>query len=66
MTANKEQLGVDAINLSLGHPILEPAATDPLVQAVEAAARAGIIVVAAAGNYGVSPQTGEPGYAGAS
>lgn len=64
VTANKQQLGVDVINLSLGHPILEPAATDPLVQAVEAAARAGIVVVAAAGNYGVSPQTGQPGYAG--
>jgi serine protease AprX len=63
-TANKDQLGIDVINLSLGHPILEPAATDPLVQAVEAAARAGIIVVAAAGNYGVSLETGEPGYAG--
>ena len=63
-TANKEQLGIDVINLSLGHPILEPSASDPLVQAVEAAARAGIIVVAAAGNYGVSPETGQPGYAG--
>jgi serine protease AprX len=63
-TANKEQLGIDVINLSLGHPILEPAASDPLVQAVEAAARAGIIVIAASGNYGVSPQTGSPGYAG--
>ena len=29
-------LGIDIINLSLGHPIYEPAATDPLVQAVEA------------------------------
>jgi len=63
-TANRDQLGIDIINLSLGHPILEPAATDPLVQAVEAAARAGIIVVVAAGNYGVSSETGEPGYAG--
>jgi serine protease AprX len=63
-TANKDQLGIHVINLSLGHPILEPAATDPLVQAVEAAARAGIIVVVAAGNYGVSSETGEPGYAG--
>ena len=26
---------IDVINLSLGHPIYEPAATDPLVQAVE-------------------------------
>jgi subtilisin family serine protease len=49
---------------SLGHPILEPAATDPLVQAVEAAVRAGLVVVAAAGNVGVSPSTGEPAYAG--
>jgi serine protease AprX len=64
VTKNKSKLGVDVINLSLGHPILEPAATDPLVQAVEAAVRAGIVVVAAAGNHGVSPATGEPGYAG--
>ena len=48
VTANKDRLGVDVINLSLGHPIYEPAATDPLVQAVEAAVRAGIVVVAAA------------------
>ena len=64
VTANKDQLGVDVINLSLGHPILEPAATDPLVQAVEAAVRAGIVVVASGGNYGVSPATGLPAYAG--
>jgi serine protease AprX len=64
VTANKDRLGVDVINLSLGHPIYEPAATDPLVQAVEGAARAGIVVVAAGGNYGVSPLTGLPGYAG--
>ena len=39
-TANKAALGIDVINLSLGHPIYEPAATDPLVQAVEARRRA--------------------------
>jgi Subtilase family. len=61
VTANKDRLGVDVINLSLGHPIYEPAATDPLVQAVEAAVRAGIVVVAAGGNYGVSSLTGLPG-----
>ena len=33
--ANKARFGIDIINLSLGHPIFEPAATDPLVQAVE-------------------------------
>jgi serine protease AprX len=61
---NRKYLGVDVINLSLGHPIFEHAATDPLVQAVEAAVRAGIVVVASAGNVGRSLTTGLPGYAG--
>ncbi len=61
---NKQALGIDVINLSLGHPVFEPAATDPLVQAVEAAARAGIVVVVSAGNFGKNPTTGEVGYAG--
>jgi serine protease AprX len=43
------------INLSLGHPITAPAKFDPLVQAVEDAARHNVIVVIAAGNDG-------PGY----
>ena len=64
VTAYKDRLGIDVINLSLGHPIYEPAATDPLVQAVEAAVRAGIVVVVSGGNFGVSPFTGLPGYAG--
>jgi len=63
-TTNRAQLGIDVINLSLGHPILEPAATDPLVQAVEAAVRSGLVVVVSAGNIGRNPQTGEVGYAG--
>jgi serine protease AprX len=62
--ANRSSLGVDIINLSLGHPIYEPAASDPLVQAVERASKAGVIVVAAAGNYGKNPATALPGYAG--
>jgi serine protease AprX len=62
--ANRFTLKIDIINLSLGHPIYEPAATDPLVQAVERAARAGLIVVASAGNFGKNPETGLPGYAG--
>jgi serine protease AprX len=62
--ANRGRFGIDIINLSLGHPIYEPAATDPLVQAVERASKAGIIVLAAAGNNGVNPTTGQPGYAG--
>ena len=62
--ANKSRFNIRIINLSLGHPIYESATTDPLVQAVEAAVRAGIIVVTAAGNYGVNPVTGKVGYAG--
>jgi serine protease AprX len=62
--ANRRALGIDVINLSLGHPIFEPAATDPLVQAVERAARAGMVVVAAAGNFGKNPETGLTGYGG--
>jgi serine protease AprX len=57
--ANREMLRIDVINLSLGHPIFEPAASDPLVQAVERAAAAGIIVVVSAGNNGYNPDTGE-------
>ena len=61
---NQGRAQVDVINLSLGHPILEPAENDPLVQAVEAAVRAGIVVVVSAGNYGYNRETGETGYAG--
>ena len=63
---NKSTLHLDVINLSLGHPIYESAATDPLVQAVQSAVAAGIVVVVAAGNYGVNPSTGLPGYGGIS
>ena len=61
---NKDALNIDVINLSLGHPIFEAAATDPLVQAVEHASRAGIVVVVSAGNFGRNKATGEIGYAG--
>ena len=63
-TANKAQLGIDVLNVSLGHRIYEPAATDPLVRAVERAVAAGIVVVVSAGNEGINHQTGAPGYAG--
>jgi len=62
--ANRTRYNIKVINLSLGHPIYESAKTDPLVQAVEAVVRAGIVVVVAAGNYGYSPVTGQTGYAG--
>ena len=61
---NRDKLNIDVINLSLGHPIYESPQTDPLVRAVEDATQAGIVVVAAAGNYGMNQETGEIGYAG--
>jgi serine protease AprX len=62
--ANKDLLGIDVLNLSLGHPIYEPAASDPLVQAVEHATREGIVVVVSAGNFGLNRKTGVSGYGG--
>ena len=50
---NQKTLGVNVINLSLGHPITAPAKFDPLVQSVENAVRRGIVVVVAAGNDGL-------------
>jgi serine protease AprX len=46
------ELNIRVINLSLGHPVTESYQTDPLNQAVEAAWKAGIVVVCAAGNEG--------------
>ncbi len=43
---------IRVVNLSLGHPIYESYATDPLCRAVRAANDAGIVVVVAAGNEG--------------
>jgi serine protease AprX len=50
--ANRSRYRIRVINLSLGRPVTEPCATDPLCRAVERAVRYGIVVVAAAGNYG--------------
>ena len=53
--AHKDEHNIRVMNLSVGHPVMEPAAFDPLCLAVQRAAAAGIVVVAAAGNYGVAP-----------
>jgi len=50
--ANAPRHGIRIINLSLGHPITEPSATDPLCRAVARAVRAGLVVVVSAGNHG--------------
>jgi serine protease AprX len=57
--ANKGVYNIRVINLSLGHPVTEPSATDPLCQAVAHAVASGITVVVSAGNYGVT-STGAP------
>src|SRR4051794_19362466 len=50
--ANRERYGIRVINLSLGHPVFESYRDDPLCQAAQRAVEAGILVVAAAGNFG--------------
>jgi serine protease AprX len=59
VVANRAKYGIRVVNLSLGHAVFEPAAIDPLCQAVARAVNAGVIVVASAGNYGVTSK-GEP------
>jgi subtilisin family serine protease len=49
---NKSTYNIRVINLSLGTPIAQSYKTDPLCQAVGRAVDAGIVVVAAAGNWG--------------
>jgi serine protease AprX len=63
-TKHRKTLGIDVINLSLGHPVYEPAKRDPLVKAVEKAVKAGIVVVVAAGNHGTNAARGQVGFAG--
>ena len=49
---NKARYNIRVVTLSLGHPIFDSAAKDPLVQAVERAWQAGLVVVVSAGNHG--------------
>jgi serine protease AprX len=59
--ANKTALNIRILNLSLGHAVGESYKTDPLCQAVEAAWKAGIVVVCAAGNTGRQSDTAKAG-----
>jgi serine protease AprX len=52
---NRQQYNIRVINLSLGHAVMEPSTTDPLCLAVADAVNNGIVVVAAAGNAGKTP-----------
>ena len=60
--AVKNLYNIRIINLSLGRPVYESYALDPLCQAVEAAWKAGIVVVVAAGNDGRDNSAGTDGY----
>jgi serine protease AprX len=62
--ANHKAYNIRVVNLSLGHPVFEPAGSDPLVLAAERLVRQGIVVVASAGNMGINPTNGLPGYGG--
>jgi serine protease AprX len=61
--ALKTTYNIRVINLSLGRPVFESYALDPVCQAVEAAWKSGIVVVVAAGNSGRDNSYGSQGYA---
>ena len=58
----KSKYNIRVINLSLGRPLTTSYKNDPLCQAVEAAWKAGIVVVVAAGNDGRDNSQGTKGY----
>ena len=58
----KSTYNIRVLNLSLGRPVYESYTQDPLCQAVEAAWKAGIVVVVAAGNDGRDNSVGNNGY----
>ena len=60
--ALKNTYNIKVINLSLGRGLSVGYAQDPLCQAVESAWKAGIVVVAAAGNFGRISVNGSNGY----
>jgi serine protease AprX len=60
--ALKAKYNIRVMNLSLGRPVFESYKQDPLCQAVEAAWKAGIVVVVAAGNDGRDNSFENEGY----
>ena len=62
-SSTRTRYNIRVINLSLGRPVVTSYKNDPLCQAVEAAWKAGIIVVVvAAGNNGRDNSRGTNGY----
>jgi len=54
--ANRDALNIRVINMSIAAGVFEPYDSDPFTLAALSAVRSGIVVVAAAGNYGRSPE----------
>ena len=61
--ANRDRFNIRVLNLSIGAPVFESYQTDPLTLAALQAVRSGIVVVAAAGNFGKNGD-GEQQYGG--
>jgi len=61
--ALKSTYNIRVISMSLGRPVFESYTLDPVDQAVESAWKAGIVVVAAAGNRGRDNSMGTHGFA---
>ena len=53
--AHRDSLNIRIINLSVATGVFEPYDSDPLTLATQRAVMAGMLVVTAAGNYGMSP-----------
>jgi serine protease AprX len=53
--AHRELFNIRVLNLSLAAPPVESYRDDPLCQAIDRASLAGLVVVVAAGNYGLDP-----------
>jgi subtilisin family serine protease len=54
--ANSNTYRIRVLNMSLAAPPVDSYRDDPLCQAVDRASRAGLVVVAAAGNFGIGPE----------
>jgi len=52
--AYKDALGIDVVNMSLGKGVDESVVSDPLALAAQTLWESGVVVIAAAGNYGHS------------
>jgi len=64
VSKNHRAYNIKVVNLSLGHPVFEPSSTDLMVKSVQRLSEQGVVVVTAAGNMGINPTTGLPGYGG--